>query len=77
MAKYRSTMDILRRKIRFLKEGRAIITNDAELDQMMAFDDSWAVEIRSVPNPGRIGVKDQYIAWIGRADFIPPVVQIQ
>ena len=57
-----------RKKLDRMKCGERIVTNDAELDAMLALDDDSVYEIRSLPNPNRVGVLDVYVAWIGVAD---------
>ena len=52
-------------KLEAMKRGEAVITNDEEMDQMLALGDDAIKKVRSLPNPQRVGLKDQYIAWIG------------
>lgn len=51
-------------KLEALKAGQKIITNDEELDAMMALDSELFDDVRSIHNPNQLGVKDQYVAWI-------------
>ena len=50
-----------------LKAGERIVTNDETLDAIIDHcqDDDTRYDIRSIPNPKRCGIYDQYIAWIG------------
>jgi hypothetical protein len=50
-------------KIAAMKRGETVVTNDEELDMMGTLDELRGM--RSLPNPDRVGIKDQYIAWIG------------
>ena len=54
-------MDKLAKMVR----GLDVVTNGAEIDIMIASGNDMAYEVRSLPNPGRCGLLDQYIAWIG------------
>jgi len=56
---------VLRSKLEAMKKGEIVVTNDEEMDQMLALDDDEIVKVRSLPNPQRVGIKDRYIAWIG------------
>lgn len=53
-------------KLEAMKNGERVITNDAELDSMLELGDDSIDDVRSVPNPKRVGVLDQYVAWIER-----------
>lgn len=55
-------------KLKAMKKGDVVVTNDGEMDQMLELGDDAIYKVRSLPNPRRLGVKDQYIAWIGEAD---------
>ena len=55
----------LRSKIEQLKAGERVITNDVEMDAMIDLDGDTMQQVRSIPNPKRCGVWDQYVAWIG------------
>lgn len=59
-------VDAARQKLDRLKRGERCVTNDIELDAILEHctDDPARYEIRSIPNPQRCGVLDQYIAWI-------------
>ena len=46
------------------------LTNDGELDAMLASGNDAIKLVRSTPNPKRVGLRDQYIAWI--SDSITP-----
>ena len=48
-----------------LKQGKAIVTNDETLDAIARLGDEAYYTIRSLHNPKRVGILDQYIAWIG------------
>lgn len=56
-------------KLAAMMRGEVVITNDEEMDLMQEMrelpsgDPLW--EMRSLPNPDRVGILDQYIAWIG------------
>lgn len=54
-------------KLAAMKKGEVVVTNDEEMDQMLALGDDAIMKVRSLPNPDRVGIKDQYIAWIGAA----------
>lgn len=60
-----------RQKLDALKAGKVVITNDAEFDSMRALEDDAICKVRSVLNPHRLGLRDQYIAWIGPALPVP------
>ena len=60
-------------KLELLRAGKGIITNDRELDAMIALDGPLFDNVRSAPNPKRIGVWDQYVAWIGESTTPPEV----
>ena len=55
-------------KLKAMKKGESVVTNDRELDAMLALDDDAIYKVRSIPNPKRVGIRDQYIAWIGQPD---------
>ncbi len=59
-----------REKLEKMKAGQVVVTNDQEMDKMMALGDDAIYSVRSLPNPSRVGTKDQYIAWIGDAKTI-------
>ena len=62
-------------KLAAMYQGHAIITNDSEMETICALDDtSWKL-IRSAPNPNRVGLRDQYVAWIGEATTPPEVLR--
>jgi hypothetical protein len=48
-----------------LRSGERIVTCDEILDAIQDLDDDFAARISSVHNRNRVGVKDQYIAWVG------------
>jgi hypothetical protein len=56
------------RKVAELKDGCRVITYDDELDAMMRFDSDTMNHVATVPNPHRVGLKDQYIAWDKRVN---------
>lgn len=60
------TPELARNSLDRLKRGERIITNDLTLDAILEHcqDDDARYEIRSLPNPKRCGVLDQYVAWI-------------
>jgi hypothetical protein len=59
------TPEIAQRQLDRLKAGERIITNDIELEAIFELPgDDWKY-IRSLPNPERCGIWDQYVAWIG------------
>jgi hypothetical protein len=51
-------------KLEALKRKERIITNDDEMDAMIDLDGDTMNSVRSIPNPNRVGFRDQYIAWI-------------
>ena len=51
-------------KLNELKSGKQVITNELELDIMLSLGDDAIYQVRSAPNPKRVGLLDQYIAWI-------------
>ncbi len=57
-------IDAMKLKLESLKSGNVIVTNDEELDLMMSLDSELFDYVRSAPNPERVGIKDQYIAWL-------------
>ena len=56
------------RKLKVMKKGHVVVTNDEELSGMLELGDDAVYKVRSLPNPKRVGLLDQYIAWIGEAD---------
>ena len=57
---------VLEKKVKDLLEGKRIITNGQELDEIekvMGDECNW---LRSIPNPRRLGILDQYEAWISK-----------
>ncbi len=50
-----------------MKEGKRVVTDNMELDLMLASGDESAYLVRSLPNPASKGYRDQYIAWIAPA----------
>lgn len=51
-------------KLERMRSGLKVITNETELDAMLASGDPSAYAVRSIPNPDRVGLLDQYVAWI-------------
>ena len=51
-------------KLQQMKNGKKCITNDIEMDLMSEIDDETMNDVKSLPNPNRCGLLDQYIAWI-------------
>lgn len=51
-------------KLNRMKAGEKIITNWRELDEMLNASDDAIYSVRSLPNPDRCGLLDEYIAWI-------------
>lgn len=51
--------DTLQAKIERMQSGRAVIMSDDDLDR------AGDIEIRSIFNPQRVGIKDKYVCWIG------------
>ena len=60
-------------KLTAMQRGQAVITNDAELNAMLVSGNDAIKLVRSLPNPKRIGLRDQYIAWISDS-MTPPEV---
>ncbi len=56
-------------KIKQMKRGKHVVTNDHEMDEMQASGDSAMDYVRSTPNPRRTGLLDQYVAWIDPKDL--------
>ena len=54
----------LSNKLARMVKGERVITNSNELDAMMKADSDVAIKVRTIPNPNRVGVLDQYIGWI-------------
>lgn len=52
-------------KLAELKAGKSAITNDAEMNVMLTLGDDAIYSVRSIPNPQRVGILDQYLVWIG------------
>lgn len=52
-------------KLEAMKRGETVVTNDQELDIIMTTGDDALLHMRSLPNPDRVGLLDQYVAWIG------------
>ncbi len=68
---------VIRYKLNELKTGRSIVTNDNEMDAMIDKDSDTMKLVRSKPNSKRVGLLDQYIAWIGEIDNCPDVSRIE
>ena len=49
-------------KLDRMMQGERVITNDNEMELML--DDDRIKLVRSMPNPDRLGLRDQYVAWI-------------
>ena len=62
-------MSTAREKLNRMKNGEKIITNDKEMDQMLELGDDAINWVRSLPNPGRVGIMDKYTAWINVTDL--------
>ena len=58
-------------KLERMKQGETVVVNDAEFDAMLAAGDDAAYEVRSLPNPKRVGINDVYVAWIGEPRASP------
>ena len=58
-------MDIVKEKIKKMKAGQKVITNDKEMDTMSEIDGDFMNCVRSITNPDRCGILDQYVAWGG------------
>jgi hypothetical protein len=56
-------------KVESMKRGERVVTSDQELDAVLALGDEAIYEVRTLPNPKRLGVLDQYVGWI--EDFKP------
>ena len=62
-----------------IRNGERKIVNDEWLDWLNSHDpDGTAMKIKTIPNPGRVGILDQYVAFIGpnlptRAKFMEEV----
>jgi hypothetical protein len=56
----------LKNKIKALRQGERIITNDDELDEIGPALGDDGNHLRSIPNPRRVGILDKYEAWIGK-----------
>ena len=59
----------MRSKLDRMKCGNTVITNDRELDAMRDTGDEAYYVVRTLPNPNRCGVLDQYRAWIDPRDI--------
>jgi hypothetical protein len=55
---------VLKNKIKALRAGQRVITNDAELDELTPALGDDGNHLRSIPNPRRVGVLDEYEAWL-------------
>lgn len=51
-------------KLDAMKRGERVITNEEQMEEMMRLESETMDDVRSIPNPNRVGVKDQYVAWI-------------
>ena len=51
-------------QIQALQRGEKVIIGDAGLDLIQAFFPKVSEKIASLPNPNRVGILDQYVAWI-------------
>lgn len=56
--------EVVARKWNDLKMGKVCITNSLEMD-LFPSDDPAMNFLKSFPNPNRVGILDQYIAFIG------------
>lgn len=54
-------------KLNEMAEGKRVICSDADLDAMLPFDR--ANFVRSIPNKGQVGTKDQWECWIEYRDI--------
>jgi hypothetical protein len=52
-------------KIQAFKRGERMIVSGAWLDVLSDLDPDLACKVKSIPNPDRVGLLDQYVAWIG------------
>jgi hypothetical protein len=57
-------MNTARDKLNALMSGETVITSDEELDAMLELGDDAIYAVRTLPNPARAGLLDQYRAWI-------------
>ena len=57
-------MSIAIDKLDRMVNGEKVITNDAELDEMLATERDEVFRVRSRPHPMRVSMLDQYVAWI-------------
>lgn len=51
-------------KLQQMKNGYKCITNSTEMDLMSEIDSDTMNNVKSLPNPDRCGLLDQYVAWI-------------
>ena len=54
----------IRNKVEALRRGERIVTNDAELDEIGPALGDDGNRLKSVPNGRRVGILDQYEAWL-------------
>ncbi len=57
-------------KVFDLRAGRTVITNDAELDILEVLLGPDCGQLRSLPNPQRLGTKDVYVASLRKILFV-------
>lgn len=46
-----------------IAKGERVIGDDRFLDWMITHSSSMSIRVRSIPNPDRVGLLDQYIIW--------------
>ena len=51
-------------KVKAMRAGEKVITNDEEMDAMLVIDDELHYIMRSAINPDRVGLLDKYVSWI-------------
>lgn len=55
-----------------LEHGRKVVVNDEFLDWLSEKHPDLALRIRTVPNPKRVGILDQYVATLAPANKDTP-----
>ena len=67
----KTMLAVAKGKLEKMKAGAVVVTNVNQLDDMLTLGDKAIYEVRSLPNPNRVGILDQFIAWIGDS-MVPP-----
>ncbi len=59
------------KKLAAMRAGKVVVVDDKTMGEIEDLVDS-GEELRSLPNPKQVGIKDRYVAWIGPAHAKAP-----